>query len=612
VPRRLALWGVALTLAAAFGLAAFPGGGWLFLGLASIYPLIEMGLRKRSVRQVDGAVALFLLTAVVGVFTAYDTAGAVAKLQLVASSAAVYLALSYQPNDNFAALAVMGTFFVAAICAVFLLGEDWTSHPSSLYALHEATDWWAAVRPDVGVSFSDRDLVGGALTIFMPLVAVPIIASFGARRWLTFLLAIGACVPLGVTFLSITERGAILGLAVGGGLVSAGLVMTRLPVRLRWLCAGIAVVAMAVGAWAVRGMAFDAGGVIPLLDRFPGSPTLGDRLDLAANTLDLIGDTWITGGGLGAFPGLYSRYVLLIPDFFLSSSHNLYLDIGLEQGVGGLLAVAAAYIACMASLGMVLFRRPESPRVWLSAGMFVSLASVMVYGAVEDPFFDGRGLGMLFVVPGLAVAFLNSRSPSEVVDSKRSVTTIQTSDRRLGQPSIVFLALGILLVGVLGGFYRAKLMASWYADLGSVAMAKAELRGWQGRGQGRVMEPPDLLIAQLRLEKALALDSSSTTARFRLGVLALDRREFGEAVALMLPAHVGGPGRRGLTKALGYALIWHGQVQQGAALLLQIPEAPSELDTYRWWWGTQSRPDLSRFAELAAEQLSSSTSHSLP
>ncbi|MEK7327524.1 MAG: hypothetical protein AAB217_19945, partial [Chloroflexota bacterium] len=60
---------------------------------------------------------------------------------------------------------------------------------------------------------------------------------------------------------------------------------------------------------------------------------------------------------------------------------------------------------------------------------------------------------------------------------------------------------------------------------------------------------------------------------------------------------------RGVRKVLGYAYVWQGQLDRAAALLSDIPEAKSEMDTYSWWWGTQGRDDLAAQAAAMVERL---------
>ena len=76
-------------------------------------------------------------------------------------------------------------------------------------------------------------------------------------------------------------------------------------------------------------------------DRTPGFPSASSRSQLAVDALRLVGDFPFTGGGLNAFPGLYSEYLRVIPHYLFGYSHNLYLDVSIEQGLAGLAALLA-------------------------------------------------------------------------------------------------------------------------------------------------------------------------------------------------------------------------------------------------------------------------------
>ena len=65
------------------------------------------------------------------------------------------------------------------------------------------------------------------------------------------------------------------------------------------------------------------------------------------------------------------------------------------------------------------------------------------------------------------------------------------------------------------------------------------------------------------------------------------------------------PGHRGIKKSLGYAYTWLGEFDKAFALLEQIPESRTEMETYTWWWNTTNREDLSQKASNMADLLSS-------
>ena len=73
----------------------------------------------------------------------------------------------------------------------------------------------------------------------------------------------------------------------------------------------------------------------------------GSRAELLSRSFYLLLDYPITGGGLGSFPGLYSQYLLNIPFFNVPNSHNLFMDVAIEQGLFGGLAFLSLYMAAL-------------------------------------------------------------------------------------------------------------------------------------------------------------------------------------------------------------------------------------------------------------------------
>jgi lipopolysaccharide biosynthesis regulator YciM len=166
----------------------------------------------------------------------------------------------------------------------------------------------------------------------------------------------------------------------------------------------------------------------------------------------------------------------------------------------------------------------------------------------------------------------------------------------------ISIVIGLILVGVIT--LRRPLISAWYTDLGAVKMAKIELSDFPS-GTWDSGQNVDLLFpAEALFRRALVYESSNPGANFRLGLIAMLKHDFSEAVNhLEIPYH-GDPYHRGVIKVLGLAYVWKGQIEEASGLLTSIPEANQELGIYTWWWREQGRPDLAAFAEqyLALEE----------
>jgi hypothetical protein len=308
----------------------------------------------------------------------------------------------------------------------------------------------------------------------------------------------------------------------------------------------------------------------------------------------MAGDFLLTGGGLASFPGLYSRYVLLIPVLFTTTSHNLYLDVLTELGVAGLVSFMA--LAC-GSIWLLRTRglRPPTvhdPALRLPAAALGSIAALVIMGLIEDPLFATQGLGFLLLPFGMAAAVVGE--PGRL-RAERSAAAKPGLHRAIAARRLwaIAIAVGALL---LLSFYRQVLSAG-LADVGSVLLARVELRGWPTAQDNGVALSEARALAGDLFSRAVALDPGNLGANYRLGLMAMDERDFARARSPLQTAAAKDPGHRGVRKALAYDLTWLGALDEALPLFEGIPEAAQELGVYAWWWGTQGRDDLAERAE---------------
>lgn len=500
----------------------------------------------------DLFIALFLLTAAVGVWATYDQEAAWEKFWLIVGAILIYYALAGQPREKVWIAAGVLSASAALLAGGFSLARI------------------------LRIGNLDPHIFGGAIAMFIPLII-----AFGFWAWkeghrkLTALAVVfGLAALAGFVFAS--KRGALLGLGVAFG------------VWLSWRLSRYAgghrrpVFASMLGLAAL--------GAILALALFPGLiikvAAPGNRLEILPQALNLVTDFPFTGGGLGSFPGLFSRYILIIPWLFMPHASNLFLDTLVEQGVLGLIALAGIFVG---SFWLLATRAWTSAHWrWAAAG---GLIVMTVYGLVEDPFYSGWPVLLLFVFPGLGVA----ASGPETLAERRPLS---------GRWE---LALGAGALVVVAGMFVAshqQVLAAWYANLGAVEMARVELTGWPetARWQSE-FDPAEFSPAKALFNQALRFAPNNITANYRLGLIAAKQGNETEAVILWSQANQAAPSHRGVRKVLGYAYVWQGRLDEAARLLNDIPEARNEMDTYSWWWGTQGRDDLAAQAAAMAERL---------
>jgi tetratricopeptide (TPR) repeat protein len=304
----------------------------------------------------------------------------------------------------------------------------------------------------------------------------------------------------------------------------------------------------------------------------------GSRAELFARSLYLALDFPLTGGGLAAFPGLYSYYMLGIPFFNVVNSHNLFLDVAIEQGLIGGLSFLTIFLVSIWFTAIAVTKASSQRTRNLSWLLLFTLVIAFVHGMVDDYLYHDDGTFLSLALAGISITL--HPQPARIVSHKKYYL-----------PAVVALTLiGVLVINLKG------LRAAWYADLGAVQMARVVLTGFP---TGQWTDPamlPQLEQADASLRAALQADPTNRTANHRLGLISLLRGDFSSAAAYLENAHQKAPDHRGIMKSLGYCYAWQGDTEKAVMLLSRISEAEDELDAYIWWWQAQGRPDLAEKA----------------
>jgi tetratricopeptide (TPR) repeat protein len=305
-----------------------------------------------------------------------------------------------------------------------------------------------------------------------------------------------------------------------------------------------------------------------------------------------------TGAGLAAFAGQYSRYILDTPFFFFNTSHNIFLDIVLEQGPVGLLGWLAVLGG---SFWLLLTSRRKSPHWW---AVWISLIVVTIQGLADDPLYGGSGTALLFIIPGLAVALSN---PDE---EKRAIDQLEV---RITPKKLLWISTsGIFALAILVAVFWPNIKSWWVANLGAIDMASVELVGFPTGKWDTGQNIPALVDAENLFHQSLSIDEGNFTAHYRLGLIDMLAKDFEAAQPHLERALTLQPGHRGVRKELGHSYIWTGDYEQALPLLSDLSETLGELDAYIWWWRTQGREDLAVRAEIMSLKLKRLSSSGVP
>jgi putative inorganic carbon (hco3(-)) transporter len=247
----------------------------------------------------------------------------------------------------------------------------------------------------------NSNVVAGALAVLAPLAIALVIFPL-PRRWLGMraLGLIAALAMIGVVALT-ASRGAWMGLA------AAALVLMALRWRWGWLALPLVAVAAGLGAWQI--------GFGRVADTMLASQALGgadQRVEIWSRALYMLQDFPFTGIGMGSFRQVAN---LLYP-FFLAGldapiphAHNIFLQVGVDLGLPGLVAWLALLILVCACAWLVYRRghgRGDTVFTALGAGLLASQVALVVHGLTDAATWGTRPAVMVWAVWGLAMAAL--------------------------------------------------------------------------------------------------------------------------------------------------------------------------------------------------------------
>ena len=547
--------------------------------------------------------ALIVITAGIGVWAAYDQQAAWGKFWIIIGAVAVCIALVNQPRANLGVIASLVGLMGVIIAIIFILINEWNTQSSDLGVINRAGGWIMANRPSIGSLSLSPNFVGGLLAILVPIPLALGLYSWkkGDRAKGILSLAMGMVVLIGLFLTS--SRGAWIALLLGMAVWALWKISVYLSVKIRkpsQLVFILLVLFLLIPVLWVIGTF--PGGVVGLADRLPGSASGESRFDLAVNTARLIGDYPFTGGGLRSFPGLYSQYIMVTPYFLFSYSHNLYLDLFLEQGLlGGIAILAVVLGGAWMLIRQAREAREDSLITYFAEAVLVGILIMLLHGMVDDPLYGDTGTPLLLLLPALAIMLANTENPALTMTDQSQGTGYSSIDSRLRRIVIPGIVL-IVFFSVIATFQRS-LFAIWYSNLGAVEMSRIELMNWPINKWNDNPDVAPLIKAENLFYTTLIYNPNQRTARHRLGLVAMQERDFIRAQYELERAYDIDPEHRGIRKALGYTNVWMGNLNDAAMMLIGVHEAESEMEIYSWWWRDRERQDLSAQATEMARLL---------
>ena len=526
---------------------------------------------------------VFLLSAGLSVWAAYDREIALAKLGLILGGVGLAAALAHQPTRRhlYVALAVL-SMMAAALGVFFVLTNDWAAQPLKVPFILRLGEALSSALPELPGHRISPNVAGGMLVALLPMAAALFFLGpsswLGLRpgRWIWVVRAawgVSVLVALLALFLSVS-RGAWMSLAAAAFLWAAWLWIARTPARepRRWRRQLFAMGGLCVG---VGGAALLAGYLVYALG-LPGAGALAGRFGLWRDGLYLAQDYAYTGVGLGLFMIPFSVYSLLIHVGYTVYSHNMWIDILTEQGVLGLTAMVVLVGAAVADFGR--WRRQADAEVGLlMEACLASIVAVAVHGLVDSVLYGSRGVLILFVPFGVMMACTQIARREAAEDA-----VVQSQARGVWGWVAPLAVLAATLLGATVG----RPVAAWHANLGAVAQTQAELQLYDPErfhdpDLDQVRRQVDLTRAQTHLWRAASSPGHPTAYR-RLTAIALAQGEYVQALSLMQRAWDAGH-RDAPTRLLyGDALIANGHVHEGVQVIAGLKWAIPRMDGQAW------------------------------
>jgi O-antigen ligase len=522
----------------------------------------------------DWQIGLIGLSALAGMLITYNRQAATVQFIVIIAAIAAYLVLANIPDPIIrhgqpkSILTILIVGLPTVITAISLFTTNWSRWIDKMPALDPLLRVLTSALPGVTGPGLNPNVIGGSLAALLPL---QVFGLRHARRWVS--------VPLiALTLIAILvsqTRGAWLSLLLVIGMWAMWIaivkrVTTENQARRLW------VAAVTVGGVAALGLLF----LTPLGDQLLNLG--GDRRAIWHNSVDLISDYPLSGLGLASFEMAYSTYTLLIHVGHTMHAHNLWLDMWLNQGIIGVIALA----------GMIFNAIwPKPSASWRVPGL-LALGVMLLHGLIDDPYYGygGVALPVVFIPLGLLIRSDSSASAGSALQHFKF------------QPAFAMwiAAIAIFLIEVFTPLGRAVVEA----NLGALAQTNAELSQYSWpevpiQDVLRRSAGADLSTAEKHYQAALVYDPTNATANRRLGQIELAREQFQTACGHLKIAFQVATQQRATRQLLGECEAISGHPDEAARLWRTVDVDQDQINIRKWWY-EEYLQDAGRAAQFQA------------
>ena len=336
-PQRSCPWCDLATIAVALLCTLNPAAVPLWmLGAFPLIALVRLLLTGRSWTRtpIDGPLVIICLMATVSLgITALPEVTHDAFVYLVAGAATLTTAVEWSTSTKRLTHVLLG-FGIVGLSLVMLSPLAARSLAVVSQAPEQLKELFgpgsAAVNPNI---------LGGAMALIIPILLAFVLRRPPSRRALIAQVAAGMLLLALCLAIAITNvRGAYIGIATG---CAAVVFLTER--RSLWLVP-IGVAAILIGIWQIGWP-----NVVDWILSTGANTSLEGRLEVWSRALYMLQDFSFTGIGMGAFnqvANILYPFFLVGPDTQIPHAHNLFLQVGVDLGLPGLIAYLALLGLC--------------------------------------------------------------------------------------------------------------------------------------------------------------------------------------------------------------------------------------------------------------------------
>lgn len=266
----------------------------------------------------------------------------------------------------------------------------------------------------------NANILAGVLVLLFPLPLALLLFAFSSLAWWERLLLLLISAAIGGMIVLLTSRGALLAM----GIVLVALIVLRW--RRMWWILPLALVAsivvmVTVGPTTILNQLAVGGDV----------SSLSGRVEIWSRALYMLEDFPLTGIGMGMFGPvadiLYPFF--LAPTGSIPHAHNLFLQVGVDLGLPGLIGWLASLLIVIVvtwQLYQIGRKSNDTIQAGIGAGLLLSQLAMLTHGLLDAPVWTSRTANMSWLVWGVALAaWLVATKKNRVADAE-STTRLES------------------------------------------------------------------------------------------------------------------------------------------------------------------------------------------